>query len=150
MAQATDRFDIVGFPRQGVLGQTLAHHGADGVLGRHPQGKRPGIVGSWSAPLRGQVAVLQPPSDHPGDNGLHLIDGIQFADTRHPVQEAAQIERRLSATLETKFDELLFLKYRATNEEPYPFGWVDSIGIRKDYGAALVRISNAYEARFGG
>ena len=60
---------------------------------------------------------------------------------RHPTQEAPQIEQRLSSALDTKFDELLFLKYRATNEPPYLFEWVDSIGVRLDYGAALVRIS---------
>ncbi len=68
---------------------------------------------------------------------------------RHPAQEAPQIERRLSAALETTFDELLFLKYRATNEPPYLFAWVDPIGVRRDYGAALVRISQKYETRFG-
>ena len=68
---------------------------------------------------------------------------------RHPAQEAPQIEQRLSSALETKFDELLFLKYRATNELPYPFEWVDPIGVRLDYGAALVRISEKYETRFG-
>ena len=56
---------------------------------------------------------------------------------RHPVQEAPAVERRLSQALESTFDELLFLKYRATNDPPYPFEWVEPIGVRKDYGAAL-------------
>ena len=51
--------------------------------------------------------------------------------------------------LETLFDELLFLKYRATNEPPYLFEWVEPIGLRLDYEAALVRISKTYEDRFG-
>ena len=68
---------------------------------------------------------------------------------RHPAQEAPDVERRLSQELETTFDELLLLKYRATNEPPYPFAWVHPIDVRKDYGAALARISDTYDTRFG-
>ena len=67
----------------------------------------------------------------------------------HPVKEAAQAEARILAELEPKFDELVFLRYRATNIEPFPFEWVDPIDTRNDYGAALVRISEKYETRFG-
>ena len=67
----------------------------------------------------------------------------------HPAKEAPRAEARLTAALEPKFDELLFLRYRATNIKPYPFEWVDPIGTPKDYGAALVRISEKYETRFG-
>lgn len=67
---------------------------------------------------------------------------------KHPVQEAAEAERRLKATLSTKFDELIFLRYRATNEDPFPFEWVDDIETRRDYGAALTRISRKYDVRF--
>lgn len=67
---------------------------------------------------------------------------------RHPIQEAEQAERRIYDALSTRFDELLFMRYRATNEPPYPFEWVDHVNTRIDYGAALVRISNAYDIRF--
>ena len=40
------------------------------------------------------------------------------------------------------------MRYRATNEAPYPFEWVDHVNTTIDYGAALVRISNAYDIRF--
>ena len=36
----------------------------------------------------------------------------------HPVQEAEEAERRLRDALSRKFDELIFLRYRATNEAP--------------------------------
>ena len=68
---------------------------------------------------------------------------------RHPIQEAEQAQRRLSDALDTRFDELLFMRYRATNEPPHPFKWVDHVNTRIDYAAALVRISNAYDVRFG-
>lgn len=74
-------------------------------------------------------------------------DGVR---DRHPIQEAAHVEQRLSLDLETTFDELLFLKYRATNEPPYPFEWVDPKETLLDYGAALARISDKYDTRFGG
>ena len=70
------------------------------------------------------------------------------ATYRHPAQEAAAVEGKLSHALYTTFDELLFLRYRATNEPPYPFKWVNPINVRKDYGAALARISDAYDTRF--
>ena len=71
------------------------------------------------------------------------------AEHRHPAQEAPDAERRLLAALETKFDELVFLRYRATNEPPCDFEWVDHLNTRHDYGAALVRVSETYETRFG-
>ena len=74
-------------------------------------------------------------------------DGLRH---KHPKQEADEAERRLKDALSaTKFDELIFLRYRATNEDPYPFEWVDDVETRLDYGAALTRISRAYEVRFG-
>ena len=38
---------------------------------------------------------------------------------------AGEAERRLRDALSRKFNELIFLRYRATNEAPYPFAWVD-------------------------
>ena len=70
-------------------------------------------------------------------------------DQPHPVQEAAKAEAWLSARLNAKFDELLFLRYRASNETPFPFEWVDHIETRTLYAAALARIASTYEIRFG-
>jgi len=66
----------------------------------------------------------------------------------HPIQEASEAEGRLRSNAKPKFDEFIFLRYRATNEDPFPFEWVDYDATRQDYGAALVRISREYEERF--
>ena len=73
-------------------------------------------------------------------------DGVR---RKHPVQEADEAERRLRDALSRKFDELVFLRYRATNEAPYPFAWVDYTETHRDYGAALTRILRAYDQQFG-
>ena len=75
-----------------------------------------------------------------------------FTDGRakqHPVQEAVKTERWLSERLDTKYDELIFLRYRARNEDPFLFAWVDHIVTRNLYEAALARIASSYEGRFG-
>jgi len=68
---------------------------------------------------------------------------------KHPIQEAADAEKRLRDEVGPKFDELLFLRYKATNDEPFPFEWVNYIDTFQDYGAALTRISRGYDIRFG-
>ena len=72
------------------------------------------------------------------------------AQHKHPSQEAAEAERRLRIALGTNFDELVILRYRATNEEPYLFDWVNYSDTFQDYGAALIRIARTYDARFKG
>ena len=67
----------------------------------------------------------------------------------HPNQEATEAEARLSAEVTPKFDEFIFLRYKATNDPPYPFEWVNFIETFQDYGAALTRISRTYDTRFG-
>ena len=79
---------------------------------------------------------------------VYRTDGT--AGKPHPKTEAPKTEPRLHQALDPKFDELLVLKYRATNEPPYPFEWVDLMETRLDYGAALARISREYDTRFGG
>lgn len=66
----------------------------------------------------------------------------------HPVQEAPEAERRLRTEVQSAFDEFVVLRYRATNESPFAFEWVDYNATRQDYGAALVRIGREYEKRF--
>ncbi len=72
-------------------------------------------------------------------------DGRQYP---HPIQEAPQAETRLITQVRPVFDELLVLRFRATNVPPYPFEWVNFEATAMDYGAALVRISREYERRF--
>lgn len=67
---------------------------------------------------------------------------------RHPMQEAAEAERRLLELAAPAFDEFVLLKYSATNGEPYPFSWSDVTSTKRDYGASLVRISREYDRRF--
>ena len=66
----------------------------------------------------------------------------------HPIQEAAEAERRLREQALPAFDEFLILRYRATNAAPFPFEWVDYISTRLDYAAVLSRISSRYQQRF--
>ena len=66
----------------------------------------------------------------------------------HPCQEAPAAERRLRAEAASDFDEFLALRFKATNEPPYPFEWADYNATRLDYAAALSRISARYQQRF--
>lgn len=67
---------------------------------------------------------------------------------KHPIQEAADAESRLIAQVKPSYDEFVILRYRATNEPPHPFEWVDSAETELDYGAVLARISSEYDRRF--
>jgi hypothetical protein len=67
---------------------------------------------------------------------------------RHPIQEAAEVERRLLANVREHYDEFVLLRYAATNESPFPFAWIDYQTTFHDYGAALVRIGRSYDQRF--
>jgi hypothetical protein len=66
----------------------------------------------------------------------------------HPCQEAAAAEPRLRADAAAEFDEFLVLRFKATNEPPYPFEWADYTETRLDYAAALSRVSARYQQRF--
>lgn len=81
---------------------------------------------------------------HEGDK-VWPTDGRKH---KHPVQEAAEAEARLLARAAPAFDEFLVLRFRATNEPPYPFTWIDQRQTELDYGAILVRTLRHYEARF--
>lgn len=67
---------------------------------------------------------------------------------KHPIQEAAEAERRLIERVSSNFDEFLILRFRATNQPPYSFEWVNEAQTEMDYGAALTRILRKYEVRF--
>lgn len=66
---------------------------------------------------------------------------------KHPIQEAAEIVRRLQESIAPTYDELIILPFVATNEVPQAFAWQQPTKIENDYGAALVRISQLYEKR---
>jgi hypothetical protein len=67
---------------------------------------------------------------------------------KHPMQEAAEAERRIIARAAPSFDEFLLLRFRAPNVTPFAFEWVDFETTAKEYGALLVRISREYDRRF--
>ena len=66
----------------------------------------------------------------------------------HPIQEAAQAVQRIQARVESSLDELIVLRFIATNMQPLSFDWVDKLETSKHYGAALVRTASLYETRF--
>ena len=67
---------------------------------------------------------------------------------KHPYQEAPEAQRRLLVNAAPAYDEFLVLRYKATNEPPYPFEWVDYKDTVQEYGSILTRISRTYEKRF--
>lgn len=75
---------------------------------------------------------------------FYRTDGGKY---KHPIQEAEQARLRLTE-VEDSYDEFVVLKFRARNEPPYTFEWVDEKDTQQRYGAALMRISNEYQSRF--
>lgn len=65
-----------------------------------------------------------------------------------PAREAPKVIPRLEERVRSKYDELLILRFKATNSAPYPFDWVDRDETCRLYGAALLRISKLYDERF--
>jgi hypothetical protein len=112
--------------------------------------------------LRNQVTQFR----QQGGNPLCLgLVGVNFADHctsyegrrrfstdgrkhKHPVQEASEAEQRLVQLAAPSFDDFLILRFRATNEKPYPFGWVDEERTRLEYSALLTRVAREYDRRF--
>lgn len=78
-------------------------------------------------------------------NTLWPTDGREY---KHPIQEAAAAERHLLQRAAPEFDEFILLRFIATNEQPFDFRWKDAKATEMDYGAALARISAAYQQRF--
>lgn len=108
--------------------------------------------------LTGQVAVFRSQTRQCITVGIvgvnHAPTYTSYEGDRHypaqpsPMREAAEAIRRLEAKAAGTFDEFLIMKFRATNVEPYPFEWVDDLGTRQLYGAALLRLCRAFEERF--
>ena len=67
---------------------------------------------------------------------------------RLTANEPEIVSARLSEALLDRYDELLIFRFRATNQSPYPFGWVQPKQVDLDYGAALTRIGELYQSRF--
>lgn len=82
-------------------------------------------------------------TSYEGDRS-YRTDGSKY---KHPIQEAEQARRRLSEVARL-YDEFLIFKFKARNEPPYPFEWVNEKDTRQEYTAALQRISNEYQRRF--
>jgi len=82
-------------------------------------------------------------TSYEGDRS-YRTDGGKY---KHPIQEAEQASKRLTSVAE-KYDEFVILRYRAKNEPPYSFEWVNHKDTSLEYGAALIRISNEYQMRF--
>lgn len=72
-------------------------------------------------------------------------DGKKY---KHPKDEAADARRRIDELARPSFDEFLILPFRATNEEPYDFEWINRRAVEEDYAAILTRVSRTYESRF--
>lgn len=66
----------------------------------------------------------------------------------HPTDEAAEAIKRLNEEVRPHYDEMIVLRYKATNEKPFPFKWVDLAATLRDYGTVLTKISREYEQRF--
>ena len=67
---------------------------------------------------------------------------------KHPIEEAAEAIKRLNEEVRSHYDEMFVLRYKATNETPYRFEWVDLPGTQRDYATVLTKVSRAYEQRF--
>jgi len=89
------------------------------------------------------------------------VVGVNFADTytgyegarafdakTPPAREAPEVVRRLERDVAPHYEELVTLRFKATNRPPYPFSWVNEPETRDVYSSALVRISTLYDRRF--
>jgi hypothetical protein len=72
----------------------------------------------------------------------------QFIAKTPPAREAAEFARRIEDKAGPQYDELLILRFQATNNPPYEFNWVNAQETEQLYGSALVRISAEYDRRF--
>lgn len=68
---------------------------------------------------------------------------------KHPLgtSEAKTVVGRLSVLRES-YDELLVFGFKATNQSPFPFKWLEERRTELDYGASLTRVGERYQERF--
>lgn len=109
--------------------------------------------------LRGQAAHFQGKTGRPICIGIVGINHAPFTTSyegtrsfktdgkahKHPIAEAAEAERRLMNDAAPAFDEFLVLRFSASNEAPFSFGWIDENATKNDYGAILARVCRQYE-----
>jgi hypothetical protein len=88
------------------------------------------------------VVGINHESDYVGHEGERTF--------RHALkkQESLKVEQKLRERLLELYDELLLLSFRATNQPPYPFNWLNPEQMNLVYGAALTRIGVEYQRRF--
>lgn len=72
----------------------------------------------------------------------------QYVAKIPPAREAADFASRIERTVGPNYNELLLLKFRATNSSPYDFEWVNLNETEQLYGSVLVRLSAQYDQRF--
>ena len=88
------------------------------------------------------VVGINQESDYAGHEGRRI-----FRD-RLREQEPTVVAAKLRERLLTRYDELLILRFKATNQSPYPFAWVDAHRTELDHGAVLTRVGDLYQGRF--
>jgi hypothetical protein len=115
--------------------------------------------------LTGQVAHFKSRGGRPITVGIVGVNHAPYAVSwegdrewrtdgrkhKHPLQEAADAERRLLSLAAPAFDEFLILQFSATNDATpaYAFQWVDARKAELDYGAILARVGTRYQAQHG-
>lgn len=95
-------------------------------------------------PLTVGVVGVNRASQYTSVEGTRQFPTDGTAKYRHPSQEASEAITRLKTLAAPHFDEFLILEFEASNSGAFPFKWVDPVKANRDYGAILVRISNAY------
>ena len=88
------------------------------------------------------IVAVNHESDYEGHEGERTF--------KHKLKkgEPEEATGRIRKELGDLYDELLLLPFRATNQAPYPFAWLNSRQADLDYGAALARIGEDYQRRF--
>ena len=81
-------------------------------------------------------------SDYEGHEGERRFK--HKLKNREPLNGMAKLREELLG----RYDELLVFPFRASNQPPYPFAWLDRRQVDLDYGAALTRVGELYERRF--
>lgn len=70
------------------------------------------------------------------------------AGRQAPAVEGPKTIDRLTPVIQFKYDECLFLRFKASNVDPYPFSWVDEADTVQRYNTLLLRVIRKYEERF--
>lgn len=74
-------------------------------------------------------------------------EGLREFKHRLRDHEPTTVLSRLRDHLIDRYDGLLLLEFRATNQAPYPFLWIDAPHTELDYGSTLTRVGHLYQQR---